>query len=155
MGLRMKEITFDSKGSKISEFEYSFGKMVKMNINLDEKGRDCIVGEGEIFGWKACRTVGGIFVYVRLRIPKEAKRVSPFDIQRLYKSRAEYAFVEQIIDESGKEYKQANSFVHAQTAISYVVGKIVRPSGYNPSPSEGCGEGINFHKYKDHCDAWK
>ena len=97
------------------------------------------------------------YVYIRLTVPADAKRVTPRDEDCRYKSRVEFARVDQIVGRDGTEYKEAVSCVFLGgkgTSITYRVGEIVRPDSYNPDPNVGCGAGINVHAHRDHCDAW-
>jgi hypothetical protein len=144
--------------------EYNEGKLVRVISFRDNKDRECVLPEGDVEAWKACKhhdnIVDGIIyhtinVYVKLRIPAEAKRVTPHDKQWKFKSRCEYAKVLDIVDREGKHYKEAQSFVcNNVTPLVYTVGHVVHPSKYDPDPEEDCSFGINCHRYQDQCDQW-
>jgi antitoxin component YwqK of YwqJK toxin-antitoxin module len=142
---------------------YIDGKFDRIISLLDTEDRECALpSDEEITVWKACRS-NGHDVTVMLRVPREAKRVTPILDNDCYKSRVEYAFVEKIVDKSGKEYDQAQPFVFASsrknvaplsTNIIYQVGEKVIPDRFDPNPMVGCGAGINVHRYQDHCNVW-
>lgn len=148
-----------SNGEVSSECDFERGKPVRLLKHTDSQGRDLILPEGEIEVWKACKSEG-VGVYVRLRVPADARRVTPIDTQaslggRSCKSRVEYAIVVGIEDEAGKPYQEATSFVYKKgEGLVYRVGEIVRPDGYDPNLGRGCGRGINVHRYRDHCTSW-
>ena len=138
-------------GNKKVEYEYRDGEIIKINEINDINGRNCILQDGIILEvWKACK-FNDISVYVKLSVPLDAKRITPLNDQ--YKSRVEFAQVEQIIDREGKEYTEAVSFVHPMQLV-YRVGELVYPDGFDDNIAHDCGKGINVHKYKDHCDVW-
>lgn len=63
--------------------------------------------EGELVIWKACKSPCLKNVYVRLIVSLKAKRVTVNS--KNYKSRVEYAFVDEIIDNCGNKYSEAIS----------------------------------------------
>ena len=123
--------------------------LIALNNN---EGKNCILDTGDIHVWKACLTDCKTEVYVKIFVPKEAKRVTPYSCQ--YSSRIEYGIVEQIIDKNGNEYNSANSFVHKTNTLTYEKGKKVCADNINMSTSDECGNGINVQKYKKDCDYW-
>ena len=154
-----REWTLD--GKLLSENVYHQGTLVKIKVLCDEKGRDCALKEGEILVWKACRVRltdrgrygASVNVYVQIRVPPEARRVTPHDPQRKYKCRVEYGTVEQIVDSQGTSYPCAYSFV-ASTSIVYTKGEVVRGHDFDDRIDVDCGAGINVHVHRDHCDQW-
>jgi hypothetical protein len=107
-------------------------------------------------------TTGGIVspvtsfkgVYVRLIVPKEARRITPLDHDKSFKSRVEYAKVEQIVDSDGKKYKEAFSCVNVNNPLIYKVGTMIYPNKFDDNIMIECGAGINVHAYKDQCEKW-
>lgn len=75
-----------------------------------------------------------------------------------FKARVAYAKVEQITDTEGNEYKEAKSAVYrgdlGYDGPVYKVGEMVHPDGFDRNISTECGQGINVHMYRDHCDQW-
>ena len=146
----------------------------------DRQGRDCCLKEGEITVWKVAKARGlsavetqtvvdedgaerittvkhtpWVPVYIRLTVPAEAKRVTPLDSDYKYKSRVEFARVDQIVDKEGNEYKEARSSVNPLGKVTvYTLGEVARPDGFNPDPSVECGAGLHVHAFQDHCDVW-
>jgi antitoxin component YwqK of YwqJK toxin-antitoxin module len=140
------------------EFEYADDKLVNVLELNDVNGRSHVLKEGVIETWKACKAYNNfrnIFVFVRLLIPVDAKRVTVADNQRIYKSRVSKAKVMEIFDENGNKYDNAFSFVHGSDILQYVVGQDIESRGFNPNPIVECGEGINVHLYRDLCQVWK
>lgn len=143
------------RGSKSYSGEFKNNIIIRVISISDPKGRECVLPlEGEFIAWKACKTSEGENVYVRLIVPKEARRITPFDNMFKYKARIDYAIVNQIIDKDGKEYKEASSFVFRGKRLIYKIGETVRADGFNDKLRDGCGAGINVHLHKDHCDQW-
>ena len=142
-----------SDGTSSGIYEYKDNLCVCIISIRDTEGKECTLGEGELIVWKACKS-DGVNVYVKLKIPAEAKRMTPKNPSHShrYKGRVEYAQVIQIIDKGGNEYKSAKSFVYG--SLLYEVGKEVRPNGYDNTIINECGKGINVHLHKDHCDQW-
>ena len=134
----------------------------------DLSGRECALQDGEIEVWKACRATShsvetGIDitfhtdvdtdVYVRIRVPEDARRVMPLTTDSTYGSRIEYGEVVAIVDAGGRSYREAHS-VHSDTPLVYKVGEIVRADGFDADPSKDYSAGIIVHRYRDHCDQW-
>ena len=125
----------------------------------DDQFRNFVLEDGEIFVWKACKVVKPdgkkSAVYVKLFVPEDAKRVTPYS-RGCYKARVEYAVVFEIFDDDGNNYNSATSFVHENKTkhLVYTVGEIVRPDSFNPDPNVDCGAGINVHRHMDHCKIW-
>lgn len=141
--------------------DYDRGKLAKVLSLPDPFGRETVLPDGEILVWKACRRKTEWYdfwsatnVYVRIRVPADARRVTPYDPEDLYKSRIEYGVVVGIEDAKGNAYTEADSFIYEDAGLHYVVGCEVHPDGYNPDPELGCGQGIHVYRYKDHCTPW-
>ena len=129
-------------------------KVVKL---LDGQGRNCVIADGDIFVWKACKATNQseiVNVYVQIFVPGEAKRVTPVDFRWIYKSRIEYGLVVSINDSYGNAYTRAQSFVHKDKSLDYVVDEFVKPDSFNDEVNVDCGAGINVHCYKDQCTQW-
>jgi hypothetical protein len=141
-----------SNGHIKFSYEYENDTLKRIVDIYDDKGRSCILPEGEITVWKICDTEMD-YAYVRLTVPKEARRVTPINKWQQYKARVEYAKVEQIIDKKGNEYNEATSYIHNRS-LKYKVGEIVKPDKYDDDIRNHCGPGINVHLHKDHCDQW-
>lgn len=144
------------------ECDYNMGKVVRVVSLTDRQGRDAMLPDGEVEVWKACKTCkgdDGVGLYVRLRVPADARRVTPMcspEGKWEPQSRVEYAIVVSIDDGMGttQPYTEATSFVRKGTSLVYRVGEVVRPDGYDPDPGHECGKGINVHRYRDQCEAW-
>lgn len=146
---------YNTNGTLYQEYEIN-NNICKLLKLFDEKERRCDLPDGEITVWKLC-SVGDTRVYVRLRVPAEARRITPLDTDRKYKSRVEYAYVEQIIDKDGTEYKVAQSCVWKakyRKVLIYQVGEIVRPDSFDDDVKVAYTSGIHVHRYKDQCDVW-
>lgn len=156
----------DKKSVTIEVTNDKFGCPSAVTKLYDSIGRNCVLPDGEIYVWKACKTDDSagnrVNVYVKIRVPKEAKRVTVVDKQITstsyteepsFKSRIEYGYVEEIVDKQGFNYNWASSFVH-MSGFRYEVGHLVVPDAYNSDANVDCGAGINVHCYKDQCDVW-
>lgn len=139
---------------------YGSGNIVYKNGQIDftnswqndKHQRSLTLDEGEIFVWKLCKQSLSNYVYVKLRVPKEARRI-PFIINS-DKSRVEFAIVEEIIEiYTGKQHKVAQSCVRTDK-ITYKLGEKVTPDNFDPDASIECSYGINVHKYQDACRQW-
>jgi hypothetical protein len=126
-------------------------KMIKL---MDEQGRNVVLEDDiPIEVWKICKK-DNKFVYVKILVPAEAKRVTPQSNPATYKARVEFGKVLEIVDKEGNKYTDATSFVHEGHKLTYIVGEIVIPNGYDSDPNIECGAGINCHKFQEHCDQW-
>ena len=129
---------------------------------FDERGRDCVLEEGEIYVWKACviRKIDKTetFVYVKLFVPKDAKKVTPLWNNLAYKSRIEYGRIADIVDEDDNHYTMAESIIYTDSRtgkpLQYIMGEFVIPNAYNSDINNSCGAGINVHRHKNHCRQW-
>ena len=131
--------------------EYRDDGLIRLVKAPDSQGRNYVLPDGEIDVWKACRA-GTINVYVRIRVPREAGRVTPFSA--LCKARVEYGTVVEIVDAEGRRYPEATSFVYSGGSTTYVEGQVVRPDRFDPNPRQDCGAGLNVHLHRDHCTQW-
>jgi antitoxin component YwqK of YwqJK toxin-antitoxin module len=147
-----KYTSWHENGVKWTDYIYKNDSIIKVISITDENGRDCILLDNEIDVWKACRTKDNINVYVRIRVPENARRVTPVDAPSGYKSRIEFGKVMEIVDEEGKYYNEATSFVYKE--LKYVLSKVVIPDGFDDNINHCCGKGISVHKYKDQCEQW-
>ncbi|AYV83514.1 MAG: hypothetical protein Hyperionvirus7_85 [Hyperionvirus sp.] len=153
-GLMVRQLCYHWNGILKSDIEYYPNKFVKkINVLNDSAGRDCILGDGVVYGWKVCK-VGATFVYVKLKVPGAAQRVTPIDQGDAFISRVEYAITEKIFDAKGKEYKEAKSYLIYNKILTYKVNSTVHPDKFDPSLDNNSSCGINMHKYKDQCDIW-
>ena len=137
---------------------------------MDEAGNNNALEEGtdeEV--WKIC-THGETRVYVRLLVPKLAKRVTPVQVvgtNEVCESRVEYATVIDITDldgfwcqPNGKEFTKCESFIRkklansATSSLVYVKGQTIRVDNFNSSADQQSGEGIYVCKQKEHCLNW-
>jgi antitoxin component YwqK of YwqJK toxin-antitoxin module len=139
--------------------EHKNGVRVRVVSLVDENKNECVLGEGEILVYKATKAYD-IYTntykncYVKILVPAEAKRVTPFDEKFTYKGRVEYGKVIEIFDNAGRQYNEAESFVYRGNKTVYVVNKVVLPDNYDPNPEHDCGAGINVHRNLYHCDQW-
>ena len=95
------------------------------------------------------------WVYVRLTVPADARRVTPLDDACAYKSRVEFAKVEEITGEDGTPYTEAFSAIYHDKRLTYRVGEVVRADDFNPGLGTACNGGIHVHAHRDQCDQWK
>ena len=146
---------------------YKDGKIdYEQSWQNDSDGRSLKLDEGEIIVWKACKPIESFYsrlvsrcygthddyVYVKLRVPAEAKRIRL--IPESDKTRVEYAIVEEIIGvQTGRNYSEAISCVHSDK-ITYNVGETVYPDEYDDNARNECSKGINVHKYQELCAQW-
>jgi antitoxin component YwqK of YwqJK toxin-antitoxin module len=150
-----------SEGKIEKIYEYKGNQVVKVISLKDGRDRECVLPENTtIEVWKAClskKPTINSFVYVKLLVPAEAKRVTTTDggSRKVYKSRVEFAKVLEIVDKEGNKYDEAESFVYGKTKLIYVVGNEVRPDIYDSDPEHECSFGINVHPYIDLCDTWR
>ena len=155
-----KYLTFHWSGYPFEEYVYEQDKVIKVMSIKDTLGRETALDTDSIVTvWKACKANQNINVYVKLLLDKDTLRVTPkmtdcARYQCTYKSRVSCARVLEIIDERGHNYTECESFVHTGTKLKYIVGELVIPDGFNNDLNEECGQGINVHVYKDHCDLW-
>lgn len=143
---------------------YADGKLAKVLSIRDYQDRENVLPDGDIIVYKACKS-GDSHVIVELFVPKEAKRVTPFCteggpycqiVTSCPKSRVEYAIVKRIVNRNGEilNISEATSFVHSEATLVYKIGETVRPDGFNDDITVPCGQGINVHRYPDHCLRW-
>ena len=154
--LEGRVVVWSPEGTVTKEAHYKEGRVTKVVTCLDDQGRETVLPDGEIHVWKLCEAKDETYVYVKIRVPKEAKRVTPFAFtladgaQTSYKARVEYGTVVGIFP---PRYEEATSCIHSERVI-YRVGQEVRPSSLNEDPNVECGAGINVHLQRDHCDQW-
>ena len=94
--------------------------------------------EGDIIGWKKCRTRSGGSAVVKLRIPADAKRSNATG----RKCRAEYAEVLDII--AGDDTNIDIAYSTHDTEFAYRVGETVRPDSFEVDRWNECAPGIHF-----------
>ena len=161
-------------GKLRTQYQMRNGRVDRVDHIADQMGRPVVLPEGEIDVWKACKTTVGTEtknVFVRLRVPVDARRVTPpmrinkvpyFEGNRVskwllaktYKSRVSHAKVIAIEDDEGNNYLEACSFVYRRKVITYKVGSVVRSTKFDSDPEHGCGQGIHVHRYRDQCQIW-
>lgn len=159
----------DDNSLKTQEIKFEDKMVVIRNKIIDDKGRNNILKNGNIVVWKMCITINGVFVYVKLRVPEGAERVTPLWNKNNDgippKSRVEYAFVEDIIGKDGNSYDTCYPFVNEYPKVSlnfpYVKGEITKFMDtsninyiFNNSIEYDCVPGIHVQKYQDQCDYW-
>lgn len=143
-------------GELRAEYEMKDDIVVRVH-QLTDKGRDVVLPDGEIDVWKACRVrVGNETrnVFVQLRVPADARRVTPVDNRCHYTSRVSHGRVVSITDEAGENYLEAESFVFRGPSLRYRLDHIVRAHDFDPNPQNSHGAGLNVHRYRDHCRMW-
>lgn len=141
-------------GQILIESQFINNELIKVIHLYDKYGNDNVLPEGEIMVWKACCS-NNRMVYCKLKVPVDAKRIT-CDNTLFYKSRVQYAYVDQIIDAiDGRQYNEAQSFVYnSDKPFVYRVGEMVVPDGFEENPALDCGKGINVHLHQYHCDQW-
>lgn len=153
-------------GKLCHEVSYSNGDFQKVLQLFDAKGRNCVLPDGKIIVWKLAMDdfyirrnqilkyqITGNYVYVKLEVPADARRVTVFD-DTTFKSRVERATVLEIVDEKGNHHSSAISCIN-DLKITYVVGNVAVPDKFDADPVNKCSHGISVHLHKDHCDHWK
>lgn len=96
-------------------------------------------------------------VYIRLKVPEDARRVTAI-IKNIgigypeYKSRVEFAVVEQIVDKYGNEYKEAVEFANGTVSTIYHVGEMIYSNDFDNDVNKEYADGINVYMYKDECN---
>ena len=136
------------------------GRTIEVKSIKDENERECVLQKGTQYVWKACLTENNTKVYVKLKVPEHAKRITPcallsaylFECRNLI-SRVDCVHVEQIIDNNGTEYEKAFSPVRKR-GLTYIVGQSIVDEKFNDDANVCCGAGINVCVYKDQCDTW-
>ena len=158
-----RETSWHDNGQLWYEADHVDGERTMRIVSLhDELGRDPRLPDGDIEVWKVgrnnpptlCNGLNWKRVYISLRVPADARRVSPFDFDKSYGSRVEHAIVVGIEDAHGNPYTQAYSLIHTVCPLTYVVGQVVRPDGFDPDPTVECGQGIHVVRYKEQCRRW-
>jgi len=145
-------VEWNKAGIVSSQCEFSKNDLIKVISQKDDDGDETVLGEGELTVYKLCVLPGTLIpVYVTLKVPAHAKRVTPNSTQ--WKSRVEFAEVMKIHDKDGVEYPEANSFVHT-SQFKYKVGETAIPDNYVDNCNDGCAGGINVHIKQKHCDTW-
>lgn len=146
----------------ISENEYSNGVIIKQKL-YNKFGNCMTLPDGVIIVWKACiykyiNCTKEIPVYVKMLVPHEAKRVTPFDdIYESYptfRGRVEYAYVVDIFDKYDNTYNEATSINNHYNKLIYKKGEIVKPDKYDDNPYNINANGIHVQLHKLDCDKW-
>ena len=140
--------TTDGRQDKVIEYRHDV--MTKLVALLDDQGRETVLPDGEIDVWKAGKGPSGNDVYIKIRVPAEARRVSTLQ----QKARIDWGTVVSIVDDEGKEYKEAHNFVRETVSLRYAVGEVVQADGFDPVPTQDCAPGIHVHRYRDQCKRW-
>ncbi|AYV81848.1 MAG: hypothetical protein Harvfovirus68_9, partial [Harvfovirus sp.] len=150
-GILMNYLELNNEQSVVKDYYYLENSDVRVFRLIDEKGRDNILGAGETYGYKAC-VVDGDLVCVKLKILADAKRVTPVDKTGDYLSRVDQAFVEQIVDLKGNEYKEAQPLPSDKYQQKFILGTTVKVDDYNSSALIPRALGIELHKFPDQCE---
>lgn len=148
--------SWDDDGSLVEVLEYDEGKLIRVVSCVDNEDRETVLPEGEITVWKAgvVEADGGTDVYIRLRVPADAKRVTPMNVGiKRYLSRVSMGVVDRIEDVDGTEYPTAKG----DDGVVYTVGATVRAPDFDADPSvtdpvAGSGRGIWVHRFQDQCE---
>lgn len=138
------------------EYDYVDGKLIRVVSLRDEQGRECVLPDGDLIVWKVAKSWGAgqwHEVLIRLSVPSTARRVTPVDTDHTYKSRVEYAKVEEIVGGDGTQYREAVSSIRSSNPVTYRVGEIAVPDTFDDDPNHECAAGINVYAHRDHCDA--
>ena len=137
-------------GKQWRVLEYKDDVVTKVISLIDDRGRETVLPDGEIEVWKAGKAPSGDNVYIKIRVPGDARRVSTLH----QKSRVERGVVVSIVGRGGTEYNEANNFVYEDAYLRYVVGEPVKADGFNSDPYQSCGRGIHVHPHREQCDRW-
>lgn len=139
-------------GTIKQSIQYKDGQIVSIDESNDIFGRSCIIPQGNVLVWKACKTSDGIDVYVNLLVPEKAKRVNLVNTEDSI--RVEYVGVISITDKLGNQYNEARSFVTPSDPLIYQVGKLVYAENFSDDMNNENAPGIYVHLYKDQCNQW-
>lgn len=130
------------------------------NIILNPNNENYVLENGDIIVWKIAMINNNKKVYIKLFVPKEAKRVTPIDLFMPiynnkwiydYQSRVQYATVLDIFDEKNKLYNisEAKS-IH--TNLIYKKGETIYPDSFNDDYKNISSNGIHVFRNKSDCD---
>lgn len=104
---------WDSDGALTDEALFDSGKLVHINVSIDDKKRNRALPQGEIIVWKPCRVLIYSYhmyrVYAKILVPENAKRWMVMGPDGL-EGNIDYGIILQIIDKHGKEYSEATSY---------------------------------------------
>jgi hypothetical protein len=154
---------FDNYKRLILDCKCEDGVLVEQKI-FSKFGECLNLPEGEIFVWKACKHAE-IPVYVQLRVPDEAERITPFYQDLLYqlqypldhahRGRVEYGYVEDIIGLDGTEYDTASSsYCSPALKLTYKKGRLVTPDKHDNRPHVFDSHGIHVCLRREDCKFW-
>jgi hypothetical protein len=103
-----------------------------------------ITPEGDLIGWKKCRTVDGGYCIIKLKIPMDAKRSNASG----RKCRAEWA---EVLEVDGAE----TGISSHNNAVKYVVGQKVTPDKWDDNRWNECSSGIHFFITREEAEAYE
>ena len=103
-----------------------------------------ITPQGDLIGWKKCRTIDNGYCIVKLNIPMDAKRSNASG----RKCRAEWA---EVLEVDGAKIGLSNM----DRSFKYEVGKKVVPDRWDDNRWEECSSGIHFFITREEAEAYR
>ena len=103
-----------------------------------------ITPQGDLIGWKKCRTADGGFCIVKLKIPTDAKRSNASG----RKCRAEWA---EVLEVDGAEVGLSDK----DRNFKYIAGQKVTPDKWDDNRWEECSSGIHFFITREEAEAYE
>lgn len=150
-------ITGFDEGRKVLKCHGREGRLVKVLSFRDRRGRETVLGRGTLSVWMTCvhlLPAGRTTVYVRLRVPRRSRRVTPQSEDHL--SRIEFGIIEVLEDLNGHRFNRIKTLIddyEESMVVEMWIGREIRHVNFDPDPSHRDGEGIRVAKYRDHCVA--
>ena len=134
-------------GERKDVLEYRWGRLARVVSRVDPTGREMVLSQAtELDVWKACQTTDGTDVLVRIRVPTQARRVTPFNKTHPHKSRIEYGTVVEITNRDETPHRGT---AHDHAGLTYELGKEVRATTFETDP-EIMWSGISVQLLRDH-----
>jgi antitoxin component YwqK of YwqJK toxin-antitoxin module len=138
---------------------YNNGIFQEVVEAIDINNRNLILEDGIITVYKACETLDGVPVIVKLRVHQESLRtkiIAETDYQRISSALVEEIkdLSGSILDTSGNPYTTCVSFMTESAPITYTLNSEVSITDMEESIFVKTGAGIYVHKYNDMAEQW-
>jgi antitoxin component YwqK of YwqJK toxin-antitoxin module len=138
----------DVDGNKWIKIEYKQGRIVKVITLRDDEDRDCVLDENNTYEVWTNGEANKTNVYIKILVPKDVERVTLADPNSC-RSKIESGKVLEIIDEHGRQYKEADS-----DTKHFVVGQLVHADEFSFSPEKNNKLGISVYRHREHCSKY-
>lgn len=146
-------------GEPTTQYLYEEGFLKRVLRLVDPQGLDWVLPDvgTEVDVWKLgdgdrytghgpdLRDQETVPLFIRLRVPADAQRVTVVNGSGTYASRVESARVEEIVDRWGTHYESAR---FRPCGTTYGVGDVVHVDGFDPDPTIEYGVGIRVHRHR-------